>query len=576
MNAVSLFKLGFTHWQAILLSFIPALITLSAIVYFSRFLFNRLNKTYLFYLVCIFAWQLNDTLCRMSIDLETAQSWNRLLIFVYIMQFPAWLHCTFLLTRLPKLSDNNWLLVSIYVPSFVFSVLLCAGLYTQSFSYSAFWGWSRNFYHSPILEQVTLLWTIGLSLLSVVTLGLFAYKSRLESENKFISRFIFFGYLVPLVASATTDAALSFFLNFRPFPLASTLMVTIIAVMSQLIRYKIFNLSETIDAEHIANLIQENIFVVTPDLQVTYINEYAQNTSGTYGTGVRHLRDVFPHSNELYEAFKDRVIEPGFKNMHPANFKFSGIGHGKEIHWHTTTYPISTRKKVNGLLVVSRDIANEIQLAQSRLASLRSQMNPHFIFNALNSVRYYIHNNQRAQAEEFLSSFAILIRQILDNSSSSVIPLADEFITLKLYLELEKARLKEQLTYEIKLDAGIDAEDIMIPSMLIQPYVENAIIHGLVPKKQPGLITIALIRQNDTIVCLVKDDGVGRKRSAEISTKNLLKKKSHGMSITRARLDLLNEEMNIPVAVNIIDLEDADHAPAGTEVEICIPLLERF
>ena len=220
--------------------------------------------------------------------------------------------------------------------------------------------------------------------------------------------------------------------------------------------------------------------------------------------------------------------------------------------------------------------ADRVTIREARLAAFRSQMNPHFIFNSLNSIQHYIHINAKEMAESFLSIFSSLIRQILDNSAKTEIPLSDELNTIELYLKLEKARFGERLNYEILPDDQLDLDNMLVPSMVIQPYIENAILHGLAPKDGGGKVTIYLKKADRYIICIVEDDGIGIQKSMELQSRRLLKNKSKGMGITKARLEILNQELKIPVSVNVESLFNEVNEPCGTQVKIYIPVNERF
>ena len=220
--------------------------------------------------------------------------------------------------------------------------------------------------------------------------------------------------------------------------------------------------------------------------------------------------------------------------------------------------------------------ADRVTIREARLAAFRSQMNPHFIFNSLNSIQHYIHSNEKEMAESFLSIFSSLIRQILDNSARSEMPLSDELNTIELYLKLEKARFGERLNYEILPDANLDLDNMLVPSMIIQPYIENAIIHGLASKDGGGKVTIYLKKSKKNIICIVEDDGIGIQKSIELQSRRVLKNKSKGMGITKARLEILNQELKIPVSVNVMSLLNELNEPCGTQVKIYIPVNERF
>jgi sensor histidine kinase YesM len=198
-------------------------------------------------------------------------------------------------------------------------------------------------------------------------------------------------------------------------------------------------------------------------------------------------------------------------------------------------------------------------------------MNPHFIFNTMSSIQHYIANNDTDAALKYLSKFAKLMRSIIGNSKQQMIAVSEELNALNLYLELEIMRFTDKFEFEISVDKSIDQNYDRIPSMLIQPYVENAIIHGLLPKEGHGKISIHLQKQVDTILCTIEDNGIGRERSKEFKKNRVQQHKSVGMSITQERLDILNSSLNRNLNAQILDLYE-NGQPAGTKVQIIIPL----
>ncbi|MCW3104910.1 MAG: hypothetical protein JWO09_3350 [Bacteroidetes bacterium] len=211
------------------------------------------------------------------------------------------------------------------------------------------------------------------------------------------------------------------------------------------------------------------------------------------------------------------------------------------------------------------------KIANIELQALRAQMNPHFIFNTMASIQHYISNNDTDAALKYLSKFAKLMRSIIGNSKQQMIAIAEELNALNLYLELEIMRFTDKFEYEIIVDKDIDPNYDRIPSMLIQPYVENAIIHGLLPKQGHGKISIHLQKQTDCILCTIEDNGIGRERSNEFKKNRVQQHKSVGMSITQERLDILNSSLNQNLNAQILDLFE-NGQPAGTKVQIMIPL----
>lgn len=202
------------------------------------------------------------------------------------------------------------------------------------------------------------------------------------------------------------------------------------------------------------------------------------------------------------------------------------------------------------------------------LKSLRSQMNPHFIFNALNSVNNYIARSDERSANRFLSEFSVLMRSVLENSEEDFIPLAKELELLKLYVKLEHSRFPEKFDYELIVEGDVTIEAFQIPPMLLQPYIENAIWHGLRYKAEKGFLRIHL-RQSDssTIEITIADNGIGRKRSASLKTKNQKKQKSKGMGNIKKRIAILNDMYKDKIDVSISDLE-ADGT--GTKVNFTL------
>jgi len=236
------------------------------------------------------------------------------------------------------------------------------------------------------------------------------------------------------------------------------------------------------------------------------------------------------------------------------------------IGWVFYTRLRQIRKKEHNKAAINKKIANV------ELQALRSQMNPHFIFNTMSSIQHYITNNDTEAALKYLSKFAKLMRSIMENSRRPVILVRDELAALELYLELETLRFKDKFDHAIEVDASIDVHNDEIPAMLIQPYVENAILHGIMHKETKGNLKITLKKQLDIITCVIEDDGIGRKKSIEINSADNQARKSLGMSITKERLEIINSLSNSKLGVNIIDLEDDEGAATGTKVEIFIPV----
>jgi LytS/YehU family sensor histidine kinase len=217
----------------------------------------------------------------------------------------------------------------------------------------------------------------------------------------------------------------------------------------------------------------------------------------------------------------------------------------------------------------------EKKLANVEMSALLAQMNPHFLFNSLNSIDSYIIRNESKKASEYLNNFARLMRLILQNSRSNYISLKDELEALELYLEMESLRFKNKFSYSITIDKELDSNSIVIPPMLIQPYIENAIWHGLMHKTngEEGKVELFVSKYENNLLCVVRDNGIGRKRAAELKDQRQSShKRSMGMQITEDRIEIINKLYDINTSVTIYDMQN-DHGQAtGTRVELRIPI----
>ena len=215
---------------------------------------------------------------------------------------------------------------------------------------------------------------------------------------------------------------------------------------------------------------------------------------------------------------------------------------------------------------------NEIEqnLKESQLVALRSQMDPHFIFNALNSIQDFIVQEDKRSANHYLSQFSKLMRNILNVSDKNEISLKKEIDYLKLYLSLEALRFEDQFHYEFEIDENLNIENIFIPSMLIQPFIENAIKHGLMHKSGKKNLWVRFFKKENYLLCEVEDDGIGREKSKMINAQNPKIFKSKGMGLTKERIDLLNHAKSDTLGLIIEDLMNDDGTPRGTKVMIRI------
>jgi len=223
---------------------------------------------------------------------------------------------------------------------------------------------------------------------------------------------------------------------------------------------------------------------------------------------------------------------------------------------------------------IREEAAIKQRMAEMEMIALRSQMNPHFIFNSLTSIENFMMQNEKRLASIYLNKFARLIRAILDSSRSELVPLSHELETLKLYVDLEQLRFNHQFTFTTEIDPRLVNDDTYVPALLLQPYVENAIVHGLAHSTKPERkIEVDVFLKGDFIYYLVNDNGIGRKLSAYYNAQNKPNHQSVGLDISKERIQVFNSRQGAQGGVTITDLYDPDGTPTGTSVEIRIKFM---
>ncbi|MBI3518273.1 MAG: histidine kinase [Bacteroidetes bacterium] len=274
----------------------------------------------------------------------------------------------------------------------------------------------------------------------------------------------------------------------------------------------------------------------------------------------------------------------GIWNIEPATFSFVI----KSPYYKTWWFIVGCIVSVSGIVIIvfrlrvrqirikqQAEFEQQVEISKDELKALRAQMNPHFVFNSLNSIQHYILNSKGDEAVKYLNKFAKLIRIILNNSEKPTVTINEDVEALKLYLELERMRFENKFDYSIRIDESIDGDYDEIPPMLIQPYLENAILHGINPKPGNGQITITIKVVNQFIKISIMDDGIGREKSKSIqSLQPAARHKSLGMKITKDRVRILNNLHQSTLNVNIIDLYNEKGEASGTQVDLFIPYIK--
>ena len=303
--------------------------------------------------------------------------------------------------------------------------------------------------------------------------------------------------------------------------------------------------------------------------------EYAQLVDQLYRQKEKEIQDIITLNNKLSEKQnrissleKDRELSKSRLALTQREKQLSESNYKRQ---RLLIYGLLIGMILLGVALYAMFRSNkERRLTNNLLAlkSLRSQMNPHFIFNALNSVNSFIAQNDERTANRYLTDFSKLMRNVLNNSEQDFIPLSKEIELLQLYLQLEHSRFKDKFDYEISIDKHLEISQFQIPPMLLQPYVENAVWHGLRYKKNKGKLHINIQKKDEkTLVISITDDGIGRTKSKELKTQNQKKQQSKGMHNIKKRIQILNEMYGDKVAVHIDDLYDDK---SGTKVVLTL------
>jgi hypothetical protein len=269
----------------------------------------------------------------------------------------------------------------------------------------------------------------------------------------------------------------------------------------------------------------------------------------------------------LKEKISFKIDKPWWKQMWFILLSIVAIGYFAFVFYRNRVNALSRQN-----ILLEENIRLEKNLRNSILTTIKSQMNPHFLYNALNTIQAYIYTNDKENAGKYLLKFSKLTRRVLEMSEKEAIDLSEEIETIKLYLELEHARFSDDFIYQIDLTKVQYIEKIKVPPMLIQPYIENAIKHGLLHKNGQKELSIFFIEENNYLVVGIDDNGIGRKRSAELNQNRNKQHQSFASEANSKRLEVLNYGKTNKVSVEIEDKMDAYNMPTGTLVTLHIPI----
>ncbi len=274
---------------------------------------------------------------------------------------------------------------------------------------------------------------------------------------------------------------------------------------------------------------------------------------------------------EIVLLQKDKELQNG--EIEKQKLLRNSIGAGAGVIALSSLFSFFFYKRKRDAEQKQKETSLSLQVSETEMKALRSQMNPHFIFNALQSIQTFLMSHKSEEANIYLLKFSKLMRLVLENSQHSEVPLKNDMQALQLYMQLESIRLRHPFTYEFHIDESIDEENDTIPPLILQPFVENAIWHGLQYKPQPGHINIYISKKDNALYATVEDNGVGRDMSKKVRQPMLIKKESLGMKLTEERLKILNELKKIKAQFKITDLFTKENTPAGTRVELSLPVV---
>ena len=283
----------------------------------------------------------------------------------------------------------------------------------------------------------------------------------------------------------------------------------------------------------------------------TFLNE-------NYAAIVRTMQEEIEGSNQRLRNFEQTLLKSSNERRLTTTWQLSGGG-----------------LLFAGLIFLVLYQQQQKKRLQARMEALRAQINPHFISNSLNAIENLINSNQREAASKYLIHFSRLSRKILNGSRGPMTSLEDELEMLQHYLALERLRFRDKLTYTIELDPDLNPKLIEVPALILQPYVENAIIHGIKPKSEPGKIDILIQKKGKYLECIIEDDGIGRAKSAQLKAQSVLPKAhtSQGMKITEERLKMAGNLSGQKVQIE--DLTDKKGEATGTRVRVLLPFKSR-
>ena len=275
-------------------------------------------------------------------------------------------------------------------------------------------------------------------------------------------------------------------------------------------------------------------------------------------TGINYLNN--PGFGIFEILYKNPKLIHGFITGLPYTFTLLFI-------WNLIYFLYKYVKNLKSEIQKSADM--KIELLELEAKALRAQMNPHFIFNCLNSIKSLIQQHDEEKSVYYLTTFSKLIRNLFNSADKKEISLYDEIETCKLYLQLEAMRFDTKFSYAVNVDETIDLKSLQVPALIIQPFIENAIWHGIVPRNSGGNVSLNVLRKDGVIQVVIDDDGIGRETSQQNKSVSGLAHQSKGVNLTQSRLELNNLLQQRQAKLEVIDKKDENDMATGTKVILC-------
>lgn len=573
---------------ATLLAFVPMLVT-AGIFYYGFFRLPQTRITVLFsvFQASLFIWQLNDVVLRISPDPNTIKPFFTALATFTNFLFPLGLHLALVYTGCSKKIKPSLLKFLLYAPAAFFALITSAGWVSFNLLPSENWRWLAV-PDENLVTVVNTLWMGALTLLTLAVLVHFAIQNRTHNEFGKQSMVIMLGFLIPSLQGLFTEIIFPYVFSINPVPLTTTTMSAFsICLIVALTRFDLLAYTPKESWRHIVREMNEGILIVDLNETIRFANpRFCQLT----GYKQKELMGKKASQLLLPEWEMEKMASNTEKRRQGISNRYELVMITKEKMQIVCEVSGSPHYDKNGKLVGSVAIMTDIterkqherqlnkkhrETLQYQSMLLSAQISPHFIFNSLNSVQYYVINQEVEPALNYISEFSQLIRSVLSNSMNSNISLEDEIKFLKLYLTLETRRFGDKFTYEIRVDENIDPKETAIPPMLLQPYLENSVVHGVGQLEANGKIEIRFEKNEKDIVCYIEDNGVGREKARELKIlKNGYRgSQSMAMGLTAERLKILNDLGKNSYKVAVHDLVDTFGDPAGTSVEVRFPIV---